>query len=434
MKKCIIFSIMFTLVFGSFAFFGKLTDKAWAVTSSVDQSNTTGAGNVAIYSGYGRFGQTFRPSKSKLDKVSVNLLDPAGQINCFIKKFNGSDWDIVAQIYNQNVVDSWNTYDFDDIDVTVGDRYQIQIVSNSTSPKWYYSDQNPYPNGYAIWQTQDKLDWDYQFKTYGYNPDDPNSSGQSTTDQGTSSSTSATSGQSPSSQPTASIGKPSSLTAEYKEENNSRGVKLLWKASSTADIDGYRIYRSEEEKKGFSKIFEVKKGILEYLDQSIAANKTYYYFVRAYKGSSESYSTNTANVKTPTDIGLEKPKDFKVDKVTSTTISVIWSKSTEATLAGYMLSIYKDDIKVKSVDLAKDISSYEFSGLAEGTVYKIELISKDTNNKVSPAATIIQATSQKSQMFAFTKLVGILGGITFVLIVLLIYLIIRRKESGSKVK
>lgn len=116
--------------------------------------------------------QSFRPGQPKLDKISVNLRNTAGTINCGVSKYNGSDWDPVAFINDQVAVNGWNTFDFNDFDVTVGGRYRIWIEASSDLTKWYYGTGNPYPNGTAVWGQASTVqtDLDFQFRTYGYGP------------------------------------------------------------------------------------------------------------------------------------------------------------------------------------------------------------------------------------------------------------------------
>lgn len=116
--------------------------------------------------------QSFRPGQPKLDKISVNLRNTAGTINGGISKYNGSDWDPVAFINDQVAVNGWNTFDFNDFDVTVGGRYRIWIEASSDLTKWYYGTGNPYTNGTAVWgqASTSQTDLDFQFRTYGYGP------------------------------------------------------------------------------------------------------------------------------------------------------------------------------------------------------------------------------------------------------------------------
>ena len=116
--------------------------------------------------------QSFRPGQPKIDKISVNLRNTAGTINCGVSKYNGNDWDPVIFINDQVAVNGWNIFDFNDFDVTVGGRYRIWIEASSDLTKWYYGTGNPYANGTAVWGqfSESQADLDFHFRTYGYGP------------------------------------------------------------------------------------------------------------------------------------------------------------------------------------------------------------------------------------------------------------------------
>lgn len=89
----------------------------------------------------------------------------------------------------------------------------------------------------------------------------------------------------------ASINKPTELTAVFNKT-----VDLSWKASATSEIDGYKIFRSETKGKNYNKVGQVAKTQTAFSDKTVLAGKTYYYIVRAYKGSDQSDSSNEASV------------------------------------------------------------------------------------------------------------------------------------------
>lgn len=120
---------------------------------------------------------------------------------------------------------------------------------------------------------------------------------------------SAGSGVAPATSTTASIKAPTDLKITY--DNDKSAVKLSFSKSATSDIDGYKIFRSEDRTKDFKEIGKTNKSTLEYLDlEKLTVEKTYYYFVRAYKGSDESASSSTVDIKIPTPVAVvETPKD-----------------------------------------------------------------------------------------------------------------------------
>ena len=396
--------------------------------SEVDQQYTAGAGSVPIDSYLGRFAQIFMPTKTKLDKVEIELTGVGDnkKANVSIRHRVGTTWDEgnVAAVNNQTLVNGWNTFDFDDISVEVKgtDTYGIWIVSSENGPQWKYtSGPSTYARGYAIWQSNDKVDWDYNFKTYGYSPSSTPAD-QSATVTGTTGTGEALGTTS------ASIVKPTTLTAAYSDE--ARGVKLAWKASTTGDIDGYKIFRSVSADKGFTKLAATAKNKVDYLDQDFVAGKTYYYQVRAYKGDLQSVSTNTASATVPTDIAPAKPINFKVVDSTFDMITAMWRKSTDPSLTGYTINLYQGKDKIRTEELSAEFNNYSFFNLLPGTLYKVELIAKNAKDKTSTPALAFGSTQLPEaveNLIDTTKTIA-----AAVVLLLLVYLVINTVKHYKK--
>lgn len=364
------------------------TPKATAA-SEVDQQYTGGGASVVIDSYLGNFAQTFMPTKTRLDKVQIELSDVVGSKSATVSiRHNvvGVGWDVgnVATVPNQTITNGWNTFDFADITTIISgtDSYGIWVVSNDNGPQWKYTlGPSTYDRGYRIWQNNDMADQDWNFKTYGYDP----AAGETPAGQAATATTGEALGTT-----TTSIVKPSNLTAAFSDE--SKGVKLAWKASTTSDIDGYKIFRSVSADKGFTKLAATAKNKVDYLDQDFVAGKTYYYQVRAYKGDSESVSTNVASAVVPTDIAPAKPVNFKIVDSTFDMITAMWRKSTDPSLAGYTINLYQGKEKIRSAELSAGFNNYSFFNLEPGTLYKVELIAKNTKGKTSTPALAFGST------------------------------------------
>ena len=169
------------------------------------------------------------PTKTKLDKVQIELTSIVGSksISVAIRHKNWTTWDEgnVATVPAQVVTNGWNTFDFEDITVIVSgtDSYGIWVTCPEDGPQWKYTmGPSTYARGFAIWQSTDQVDWDYNFKSYGYDPSptDPNVGGTGTDQTATGMpATGETLGEA-----TLSIVKLANLTAEYSDQ--SKGVKL----------------------------------------------------------------------------------------------------------------------------------------------------------------------------------------------------------------
>jgi len=103
--------------------------------------------------------------------------------------------------------------------------------------------------------------------------------------------------QAPSTNVSSSIKPPSALTIKDAADNKRAAIKLSWKKSVTSGVNGYRIFRSEKEEEGFVNIASSNAETLTFTDEKIVSGKTYYYFVRAYKETEESSSSNTVSLK-----------------------------------------------------------------------------------------------------------------------------------------
>lgn len=317
-------------------------------------------------------------------------------------------------------------------DVHSGVNYQLVLwLTNKaeTSGTFYWrsvTDASCYPGGNIKINTT--IDWpalDFGFQVYGYNNATPPADVETGDNTGT--------GNTPSSNVSSSIAKPTTLAAEYSSDVTKKGVKLTWKASTTSDIDGYKVYRSVTKGKSYAKLTQIGKSILEYTDQTTEAGKTYYYIVRAYSGSAESASSNEASALVPADAGPITPVNFKVLSFTDTRIRVAWDKNPETTVTGYNLTISEGNNQIENVTMKATDTENVFSNLKANTEYKISIVASDGAGKSSSPAELTQRTATKgaeasANKFEMTTLTWILSGVGVALIGLLILLILRRRR------
>lgn len=163
----------------------------------------------------------------------------------------------------------FDTFTFDTpVAVIPGKLYKIEFTEAPNSElglRW--STTAHYLGGYADVPDQKSYSnvRDFHFEIYGYNTDGSVITGP--TDL--------------------KIGPPLHFQVNAK---NGR-IELNWEASAAANIDGYRIYRSESDGESYTMIKAVSKETLTYQDTEVRVETPYQYVMTAYKGKSESDPT-----------------------------------------------------------------------------------------------------------------------------------------------
>ncbi len=449
-----VFVLIAILIAGTLAIFTLSAKKSQAATIEMDQLNyppyyTNPPGyksyivkHVDVYVPC----QKFKPGKS----IMASYLDlPLGYgfgeaASALIHEATGAYGNepgneivtYTANVSTEFEVGQWQRFNASgETTVNTSNYYWLCLGTNNINLRWYYSEPSGYNNGFLLLKYRNgvpvfQANQDFGFRTFGYDPDQPAgpSDDQPVDQGGTTGTTSTTSSGEILGTPTTTIAKPLELTAAYSEADH--GVKLAWKASTTADIDGYKIFRSENKDKGYTKIKDTKKDKLDYLDQDIAVGKTYYYQVRAYKGSGQSYSSNTATAAIPADAPPAKPQKLTIVSTTTDTISVKWQANSETNLAGYTISLFKGEEKVKSEELKKDATTYQFNNTEAGTSYIVELIAKNDAGKSSAPATALAETTAKATTYSLiTPLTITLFSAAVILTGVLIFMMIKRQRK-----
>jgi phosphotransferase system IIB component len=244
--------------------------------------------------------QTFKPSKNRLTKISIYLYG-TGTGNFHIDLYRGNTYIASTPSGPEPNGEYYVSQSFSEaVAVTPGDNsYKIIPRVGGDNPDLYwYEEMNCYNGGIAYeganYLNNDPI-WDFGFVTFGHDAASPSASaGVSPT---------ASSGQESSQTPGASgslasmgivdpnIKAPTNLRYNLKDN----AVNLVWDASETAEIDGYNIYRSKDNK-DFEFITGTDQNTVTFKDTMIDKNQTYYYFVRTRKGEAESDVSNIVKV------------------------------------------------------------------------------------------------------------------------------------------
>ncbi|MDD3647021.1 MAG: DNRLRE domain-containing protein [Candidatus Dojkabacteria bacterium] len=103
---------------------------------------------------------------------------------------------------------------------------------------------------------------------------------------------------------------PSGLKIVTGVEDEKYYAELGWQHSVTEEIDGYRIYRSEEDRTSYVFLTEVGNDKTSYKDFEVEDGKTYFYVLRTVKGELESKDSNEEVITIYGPDGQPKEKDF----------------------------------------------------------------------------------------------------------------------------
>lgn len=253
--------------------------------------------------------QTFIPTKGMLDAVGVYVKPEIGtSVPIKLEVTSENAGGAVIASSTQTIPDSiaWVTFDLSDVATPLG-LYGIQLSDADPNKKaiWYLGTGTCYDRGFAIWDNTAHQEVDFRFATYGFNPEGSNPSQTSSSDQGnTDSSISGNlgtyrgTGSVPAANTSSAITAPTNLVATNESNYTGTGIRLNWTSSTTSTIDGYKIFRSGSASGGFTEISRTINGVTIYIDSTATIGQTYYYMVRAYKGNTESASSNVASATT----------------------------------------------------------------------------------------------------------------------------------------
>jgi len=431
----------------------------------IDQVNSNGLDGWWRINTHQMMGQTFAPSKNRLDAVGVRASGngTAGSLTVYLLDLEEieliSQFNIPLATYER-----WVYYDFpEDIVInSVNKPHAIYITSDNNNAYWTVSLSNTYARGNAIIDSANDTTQDFAFVTYGYNYEAPpaeegdpiiEEEGGETVEQ-TGDNTGGEPAITPPALPSQSIVAPTGVKAEDVPEDEGKAIKISWKASTTSGINTYKIYRSVTNSGGFVAIGTVQKTELEYTDESVEMGKKYYYFVRSVKNKDESANSNMAEMASVDNKAPQTPQNFYLSGKGAKIQNFKWSKNSEEDLAGYILKVYKKGLdpkengatEIKAFELAKDRDKYalDFSvdnALSINTEYDYYLLAKDTSGNMSEMVKAVDepieeevAESTEDQNSIFTTQNYIYAGGALLIIALAIYLIVsavKRKKAKN---
>ena len=161
-------------------------------------------------------------------------------------------------------------------------------------------------------------------------------------------------------------------------------VELAWSASGDPEsgVSGYRIYRGGA--------FQTFVSGTAFIDSTVSAGATYTYTVRSVNGAAlVSADSNTATALTPVATDTEDPSvpaGLHVDGVTTTTVALGWSASTDNVgVTGYR--VYRDSVLVGTVSGV----SFGDTGRTPGASYSYRVSAIDAAGNESAQAAAVSA-------------------------------------------
>lgn len=191
---------------------------------------------------------------------------------------------------------------------------------------------------------------------------------------------------------------------ETPKSVSAASIQLSWKAVSGAG--GYQIYRSTEEKKGYSRIATISSGkTVTYKDTPPKTNTTYYYRIRSFNRSSGKigYGNFSAPVNGK---ALAVPKMNAVTQNPDASLKISWKRVSGAS----SYRVYRRDgasgSYKKLADVKSTVGSYEDTSATAGVRYYYKVIAY---NKVNGVTGNSGYSAVQSYMIEFYEIMGKAG-------------------------
>lgn len=398
MKKA---KILFLIIFGLLLLALPLNSNG--ATESQDQNDgcaaPTGGDLLSDVTKFPMY-QVFAPTMNRLTKARLLF----GGVNTptiilTLKDMGGNSLGQTSAVVSAG----WVEFSFaSTLALTPGLSYQIYLTREATANvSWNYCQPGGYGGGYAVTGGVIIPDKDYNFQTYGYN-------------EGTST---------PTVSPTSTIAPPSNLKAQDSPNDTGGKIKLSWAKATTSGIDGYRIYRRNEDEKDFTKVADLSAKFLDYEDTNLENGTTYIYVVRAYKGTSESVDSNEARAKPENNLAPPTPSNLHVVSKDKNYIEVAWDKVDDSKLDKYVIRYGENPIDILTEkEVSKDATSFRADNLDPGKRYYFRVASRAKDGQTSGFSDFVSEMTQSQKQGL--SWVWILSIIVLVLATIGIYLYI----------
>jgi len=307
-KRIFFIPLIITQILLTAVFFPIPLPKAQAL-AAIDQVCSTGVAGSTHYTFLTHEPiQAFIPTKNTLDAISVYIKGDIGPTFKVKMSVASETTGTLIASQTQTITNQWGwvIFDFNNVVMPYG-LYGVVLRDVEGKSLWKHGPANCYDRGYAVYDNQGHLEFDYGFAVYAYDSSSQNqnnnpagsaaSSGSSSSSTGSTFGTSAGSNQPPSATTSSSIQPPTNLQAKDVPYDKGGSIFLQWFPSVSKNIYGYKIFRSENANSGFVEIAKTAAIVGGYIDKQATTGKTFYYFIRSYQGNLESASSNIASAK-----------------------------------------------------------------------------------------------------------------------------------------
>ncbi|MEO8109706.1 MAG: PA14 domain-containing protein [Ginsengibacter sp.] len=194
----------------------------------------------------------------------------------------------------------------------------------------------------------------------------------------------------------AGVNVPDKATEVSAVATSNTTVQVYWNSNPNPIYNetGFEVYRSSTAGSGYVLVGKLAADILDFFDQNLLPNTTYYYIVRAVNDNGASPISNEASATTISDTQIPSaPTYLSVTGVTRHSVSIRWNAATDD------VGISKYDIYVNGQKaFTTDLTDFTINNLDSFQTYSFYVRARDFSGNISVPS---------NQVSALTKLVGI---------------------------